>query len=151
MCLKTLKTKQVQVSLENDTLLWWDYSEWGSRCLTDAVKVSREFPYKGIHVSFWRPFALIKIQTTWLIFWPPLRIVPLQLWQEVCRSILGVRSLNLPSEPCHNYICLCVIVATMFCLGIWFGLILPCTCHPSSKRGQGCLVPGIDLIALSKL
>ena len=43
------------------TLLWWDYSEGGSKCQAHClnfdrgkivVKISREFPYKEVHVTF---------------------------------------------------------------------------------------------------
>ena len=64
-----------QVSLQTDSpwhwywppLLWWDYSEGGSKCQAHClnfdrwkivVKISREFPYKEIHVTFWRSFCL---------------------------------------------------------------------------------------------
>ena len=49
------------------SLLWWDYSEGGSKygsgCLNfdrgkKVVKISRELPYKEIHVVFWRLFCV---------------------------------------------------------------------------------------------
>ena len=57
----------VFLALPSITLLWWDYSEGGSKCQAHCLnfdwhkivaKISRESPYKEIHVTFWRPCCL---------------------------------------------------------------------------------------------
>jgi hypothetical protein len=68
--LRVLMGERVQTStrtFKTLTLLWWDYSEGGSKwqacCLNfdrrkKVVKISRKFLYKEVHVTFWRPFCL---------------------------------------------------------------------------------------------
>jgi hypothetical protein len=99
------------------TQLWWDYSEGWSKCESSClnfdlgkkvIKMSRELPYKEIHVIFWQLFCVGQNANNMPAILTPLQNSPttavLQPWRTdgLVRIYHWSWEIMSESEQCHS-------------------------------------------------